>query len=186
MKDGEFEFFIWINKYQKVKFRDYVFGIVLVFFVFQFIVLIIQMFLFVQQFYLQVLQFVFVFLVLKLQVEFVKVEVLVSEAKVEDFNYLEVWFLIVGIFYWFFSLEKLFYVKVGDVIEVGQVVCIVEVMKFFNEIEFEIVGKIVKVMVEDVQLVEYDQVLFLVDFKGQLLFEIFIVVRVVVFCCLFN
>ena len=51
----------------------------------------------------------------------------------------------------------------------NQVVCIVEAMKLFNEIESEISGTIVKVMVEDAQPVEYDQVLFLVDpsvFKG--------------------
>ncbi|MCB0566767.1 MAG: acetyl-CoA carboxylase, biotin carboxyl carrier protein, partial [Phaeodactylibacter sp.] len=50
-----------------------------------------------------------------------------------------------------------------DVIEEGQVVCIVEAMKLFNEIESEISGKIVKVVVEDAQPVEYDQVLFLVE-----------------------
>ncbi|MCI5082895.1 MAG: acetyl-CoA carboxylase biotin carboxyl carrier protein [Saprospiraceae bacterium] len=70
---------------------------------------------------------------------------------------------IVGTFYRSASPEKPAYAKVGDTVEAGQVVCIVEAMKLFNEIESEISGKIVKVMVEDAQPVEYDQVLFLVD-----------------------
>jgi len=61
------------------------------------------------------------------------------------------------------SPEKPPYVKVGDSINVGDVVCIVEAMKLFNEIESEVSGKIVKVMVEDASPVEYDQVLYLVD-----------------------
>lgn len=73
---------------------------------------------------------------------------------------------IVGTFYRSSSPEKGPYVKVGDIITSGDVVCIVEAMKLFNEIESEISGKIVKVMVEDAQPVEYDQVLFLVDPKG--------------------
>ena len=51
----------------------------------------------------------------------------------------------------------------GDTIQTGSVVCIVEAMKLFNEIEAEVSGKVVKVMVEDAQPVEYDQVLFLVE-----------------------
>ncbi len=80
-----------------------------------------------------------------------------------DGNYLEVKSPIVGTFYRSQSPEKPAYVKVGDTIEKGQVVCIVEAMKLFNEIESEVAGKIVKVMTEDAQPVEYDQVLFLVD-----------------------
>jgi len=57
-------------------------------------------------------------------------------------------------------------VKVGDRIEVGSVVCIVEAMKLFNEIESEISGKVVKVLLEDSSPVEYDQPLFLVDPNG--------------------
>ena len=78
-------------------------------------------------------------------------------------QYLEVKSPIVGTFYRSSSPEKPPYVKVGDTIEAGAVVCIVEAMKLFNEIESEISGKIVKVLVEDAQPVEYDQVLFLVD-----------------------
>jgi acetyl-CoA carboxylase biotin carboxyl carrier protein len=70
---------------------------------------------------------------------------------------------IVGTFYRSPSPDKAPYVKVGDRIEVGSVVCIVEAMKLFNEIESEVSGKIVKVMIEDASPVEYDQVLFMVD-----------------------
>ena len=73
---------------------------------------------------------------------------------------------IVGTFYRSPSPEKAAYVKVGDTVEVGNVVCIVEAMKLFNEIESDASGKIVKVLVEDAQPVEYDQPLFLVDPKG--------------------
>lgn len=55
------------------------------------------------------------------------------------------------------------FVKVGDKIEAGQPVCIVEAMKLFNEIEAEVSGTIVKVCLENASPVEYDQVLFLVD-----------------------
>ena len=78
-------------------------------------------------------------------------------------NYLEVRSPIVGTFYRSPGPDKGPFVKVGDTIEVGSVVCIVEAMKLFNEIESEIGGKIVKVMVEDASPVEYDQVLFLVE-----------------------
>ncbi len=81
-------------------------------------------------------------------------------------NYLEVKSPMVGTFYRSTSPEKPAYVKVGDTIEVGSVVCIVEAMKLFNEIESEVSGKIVKVLVEDASPVEYDQVLFLVDPNG--------------------
>ena len=70
---------------------------------------------------------------------------------------------IVGTFYRSGSPEKPAYAKVGDTVEKGAVVCIVEAMKLFNEIESEVSGTIVKVMVEDAAPVEYDQVLFLVD-----------------------
>jgi len=70
---------------------------------------------------------------------------------------------IVGTFYRASAPDKPPYVKVGDEIKEGSVVCIVEAMKLFNEIESEVSGKIVKVMVEDASPVEYDQVLFLVD-----------------------
>ena len=78
-------------------------------------------------------------------------------------NYKEVRSPIVGTFYRSSSPDKPPFAKVGDKIEEGQVVCIVEAMKLFNEIESEVSGTIVKVLVEDAQPVEYDQVLFLVE-----------------------
>jgi acetyl-CoA carboxylase biotin carboxyl carrier protein len=54
-------------------------------------------------------------------------------------------------------------VNVGDTVKAGDTVCIVEAMKLFNEIESEVSGKIVKVLVENATPVEYDQPLFLVD-----------------------
>ena len=69
----------------------------------------------------------------------------------------------IGTFYRSSSPDKPSFVKVGDTIEVGQVLCIVEAMKLFNEIESEISGKIVKVLVDDATPVEYDQPLFLVE-----------------------
>ncbi|MCR9285984.1 acetyl-CoA carboxylase biotin carboxyl carrier protein [Saprospiraceae bacterium] len=81
----------------------------------------------------------------------------------ETGNYLEIKSPIVGTFYRSQSPDKPAYAKVGDSVAVGDVVCIVEAMKLFNEIESEVSGKIVKVLLEDAQPVEYDQVLFLVE-----------------------
>lgn len=89
-----------------------------------------------------------------------------SAEKAGDGGLIEIKSPIVGTFYRSSAPDKPAYVKVGDVIEVGSVVCIVEAMKLFNEIESEVAGKIVKVVVEDASPVEYDQVLFLVDPKG--------------------
>ena len=62
-----------------------------------------------------------------------------------------------------FGPDKPSFVNVGDETEPGKVVCIIEAMKLFNEIESEVKGKIVKVLVEDASPVEFDQPLFLVD-----------------------
>ena len=78
-------------------------------------------------------------------------------------TYLEVKSPMVGTFYRSPSPDKSPYKKIGDNIAAGEVVCIVEAMKLFNEIEAEVSGKIVKVMTDDASPVEYDQVLFLVD-----------------------
>ncbi|MEQ1734676.1 MAG: biotin/lipoyl-containing protein, partial [Bacteroidia bacterium] len=61
------------------------------------------------------------------------------------------------------SPDKPSFVNIGDEIKVGKAVCIIEAMKLFNEIESEISGKIVKVLVDDATPVEYDQPLFLVE-----------------------
>lgn len=69
----------------------------------------------------------------------------------------------IGTFYRKASPDKPNFVEVGDEVTAGKVVCIIEAMKLFNEIESEVSGKIVKVLVEDASPVEYDQPLFLVE-----------------------
>jgi len=81
----------------------------------------------------------------------------------DESNYIYVKSPIVGTFYRSSSPDKPPFVKVGDTIDEKTVVCIVEAMKLFNEIEAEVKGKIVKVLIEDASPVEYDQALFLVD-----------------------
>jgi acetyl-CoA carboxylase biotin carboxyl carrier protein len=89
-----------------------------------------------------------------------------AETKDSNVGLLQIKSPIVGTFYRTPSPDKPIYVKVGDKVEKGKVVCIVEAMKLFNEIESEVSGTIVKVCVDDASPVEYDQVLFLVDPKG--------------------
>ncbi len=69
----------------------------------------------------------------------------------------------IGTFYRSSGPDKAPFVSVGDEIKPGKVICIVEAMKLFNEIEAEVAGKIVKVLIDDASPVEYDQPLFLVD-----------------------
>lgn len=69
----------------------------------------------------------------------------------------------IGTFYRRPAPDKPIFVEVGDEVVPGKVVCIIEAMKLFNEIESEVKGKIVKVLVEDASPVEFDQPLFLVD-----------------------
>ena len=69
----------------------------------------------------------------------------------------------IGTFYRSSSPDKPMFVNVGDEVKTGQVVCIIEAMKLFNEIESEVSGKIVKILVDNSSPVEYDQPLFLVD-----------------------
>lgn len=69
----------------------------------------------------------------------------------------------IGTFYRQAGPGKPVFASVGDDVTPGKVVCIIEAMKLFNEIESEVKGKIVKVLVEDASPVEYDQPLFLVD-----------------------
>jgi len=78
-------------------------------------------------------------------------------------NYLTIRSPMIGTFYQAPNPEAKPFVKVGDVISKGQTVCIIEAMKLFNEIESEVSGRIVKVLVENASPVEYDQPLFLVD-----------------------
>ncbi|MEO0046253.1 MAG: Biotin carboxyl carrier protein of acetyl-CoA carboxylase [Bacteroidota bacterium] len=69
----------------------------------------------------------------------------------------------IGTFYRKPSPDKPVFVEVGSTIQKGDVLCVVEAMKLFNEIEAEITGKIVKILVDDMSPVEFDQPLFLVD-----------------------
>jgi acetyl-CoA carboxylase biotin carboxyl carrier protein len=81
----------------------------------------------------------------------------------ENAKYITVKSPMIGTFYRSSSPDKDPFVNVGDSIKEGKVICIIEAMKLFNEIEAEVSGKIVKVLVDDSTPVEYDQPLFLVD-----------------------
>ena len=69
----------------------------------------------------------------------------------------------IGTFYRSSSPDKPSFVNVGDEVSTGKIICIIEAMKLFNEIESEVSGRIVKVLVENASPVEYDQPLFLVE-----------------------
>lgn len=81
----------------------------------------------------------------------------------ETANLVEIKSPMIGTFYRRSSPDKDAFVNVGDTVSPGDCICIVEAMKLFNEIESEISGKIVKVLVDDNSPIEYDQPLFLVD-----------------------
>lgn len=81
----------------------------------------------------------------------------------DDSRYVTIKSPMIGTFYRRPSPDKELFVSVGDEISKGSVVCIIEAMKLFNEIESEVSGKIVKILAEDQTPVEYDQPLFLVD-----------------------
>jgi acetyl-CoA carboxylase biotin carboxyl carrier protein len=81
----------------------------------------------------------------------------------EDSNYITIKSPIIGTFYRKPSPDKPVFVEVGQSINQGDVLCVIEAMKLFNEIESEVSGKIVKVLVDDASPVEFDQPLFLVD-----------------------
>ena len=81
----------------------------------------------------------------------------------ENSKYVEIKSPMIGTFYASPNPESDPFVSVGDSVKVGQTVCIVEAMKLFNEIESEVSGKIVKLLVEDASPIEFDQPLFLVD-----------------------
>ena len=78
-------------------------------------------------------------------------------------NYITIKSPMIGTFYRRSGSDKAAFVEVGDEVTPGKVVCIIEAMKLFNEIESEVNGKIVKVLAEDASPVEYDQPLFLVE-----------------------
>jgi acetyl-CoA carboxylase biotin carboxyl carrier protein len=91
------------------------------------------------------------------------VEQVASKTENEDSKYITVKSPIIGTFYRKPSPDKPNFVEVGKEISVGETVCVIEAMKLFNEIESEVSGKIVKVLVDDSTPVEFDQPLFLVD-----------------------
>ncbi|HCU46128.1 acetyl-CoA carboxylase biotin carboxyl carrier protein [Sphingobacterium faecium] len=81
----------------------------------------------------------------------------------EESNFITIKSPMIGTFYRSAGPGKPSFVNAGDEINTGNVLCIIEAMKLFNEIESEVSGKIVKILVEDAQPVEFDQPLFLVD-----------------------
>ena len=82
---------------------------------------------------------------------------------VENAHYITIKSPIIGTFYRKPSPDKPMFVEVGKSIAKGDVLCVIEAMKLFNEIESEVSGKIVKILVDDMSPVELDQPLFLVD-----------------------
>lgn len=82
---------------------------------------------------------------------------------VEESKYITIKSPIIGTFYRKPSPDKPVFAEVGNTIKQGDVLCVIEAMKLFNEIESEISGKIVKILVDDMSPVEFDQPLFLVD-----------------------
>lgn len=86
-----------------------------------------------------------------------------TEVTADDSNLVTIKSPMIGTFYRKPSPDKDVFVNVGDEVSAGKVVCVIEAMKLFNQIESEISGKIVKILVDDATPVEYDQPLFLVD-----------------------
>ncbi|MGD1843377.1 MAG: acetyl-CoA carboxylase biotin carboxyl carrier protein [Thermonemataceae bacterium] len=86
-----------------------------------------------------------------------------EKKEVSEENYLTIKSPMIGTFYRAPDPDSPAFTNIGDEVSVGQTVCIVEAMKLFNEIESEVAGRIVKVLVENASPVEYDQPLFLVE-----------------------
>ena len=93
----------------------------------------------------------------------VQVDAPVESSPEEDPNLITIKSPIIGTFYRKPSPDKPSFVEVGDSISEGTVLCVIEAMKLFNDIESEVSGKIVKILVDDTSPVEFDQPLFLVD-----------------------
>jgi acetyl-CoA carboxylase biotin carboxyl carrier protein len=84
-------------------------------------------------------------------------------ANAAELKYITVKSPIIGTFYRKPSPDKPTFAEVGDTVKIGDTLCIIEAMKLFNEIESEVAGTIVKVLIDDMSPVEFDQPLFLVD-----------------------
>ena len=94
----------------------------------------------------------------------VAAEAPVAEKAAENTDHLiEVKSPIIGTFYRKPSPDKDYFVEIGQKVNVGDVLCVIEAMKLFNEIESEVSGTIVKILVDDAQPVEFDQPLFLIE-----------------------
>ncbi len=89
-----------------------------------------------------------------------------APAKDDSSKYIEIKSPMIGTFYKTPNPDAPNFVNVGDSVKAGQTVCIIEAMKLFNEIESEVSGTIVKVLVDNATPIEYDQPLFLVDPAG--------------------
>lgn len=87
----------------------------------------------------------------------------VAVPKADTTNYITIKSPMIGTFYRSANPESPMFVEVGDTVSEGKVVCIIEAMKLFNEIESEVSGRIVRILVENATPVEYDQPLFLVE-----------------------
>jgi len=83
-----------------------------------------------------------------------------------EVNYITVKSPMIGTFYRSPGPDKESFIEVGDSIQPGKVICIIEAMKLFNEIESEVSGKVVKILADNASPVEYDQPLFIIDPKG--------------------
>lgn len=97
------------------------------------------------------------------QTQAVQAPVVPAVAVDENAKFVTIKSPIIGTFYRKPSPDKPMFVEVGKTIKEGDVLCVIEAMKLFNEIESEISGKIIKILVDDSSPVEYDQPLFLVD-----------------------
>ena len=86
-----------------------------------------------------------------------------SDTETNTDNYYTIKSPIIGTFYRKPSPDKDVFVNVGDTVGEGDVLCVIEAMKLFNEIESDVSGKIVKILVEDASPVEFDQPLFLIE-----------------------
>jgi acetyl-CoA carboxylase biotin carboxyl carrier protein len=86
-----------------------------------------------------------------------------AKTEAKNDNYITIKSPMIGTFYRQAGPGKPVFANVDDVVTPGKVVCIIEAMKLFNEIESEVKGRIVKILVDDASPVEYDQPLFLVD-----------------------
>ena len=86
-----------------------------------------------------------------------------SKESSEEDNYITIKAQMIGTFYRAPSPDKPAYVEIGATIKPGDKICIIEAMKLFNDIESEVAGKVIKVLVDDASPVEFDQPLFLID-----------------------